>query len=252
MIHAVESGRADGPALVLAHGLATDLHLWDGVLPWLEPHLRVIRYDARGHGQSPAPAGTDWRMDDLVGDALAVMDRFGLERAAFAGLSLGGMTGLGLALDHPARLTRLMVLNARADAPDAYVRAWDQRIALLRAQGLAALVEPTLSRWFTADFQADAAAMARMRAMVRRTSPAGFEGCGRALQGLDYRRRLPDMTVRTLYVIGDQDQGAPPEVMHEMAAATPGAQAQTIAAAGHLSAVEQPRAVAKAILRFLT
>lgn len=251
MIHAVESGRADGPALVLAHGLATDLHLWDGVVPYLEPHCRLIRYDARGHGQSPAPAGTNWRMDDLVADALSVMDRFGLHRAAYAGLSMGGMTGLGLALDHPARLTRLVVLNARADAPEAYVRAWDQRIATLHAQGLGVLVEPTLSRWFTAGFQADTAAMDRMRAMVLRTTPAGFEGCGRALQGLDYRRRLAEMTVPTLYLVGDEDQGAPPEVMREMAAATPGARTETITAAGHLSAVEQPRAVAEALLRFL-
>jgi 3-oxoadipate enol-lactonase len=252
MIHAVETGQADGPPLVLAHGLATDLHLWDAVVPYLAPRFRVIRYDARGHGKTPPPAAQSWPMEALVADALSVLDRFGLKRAAFAGLSMGGMTGLGLALDHPQRVSRLVVMNARADAPEPYAKAWDQRIATLHEHGLAALAEPTLARWFTAGFQADAAAMARMHAMVLRTSPAGFEGCGRALQGLDYRRRLPDMTVPTLYLIGDEDQGAPAHVMQDMAAATPGSQSETITNSGHLSAVEQPRQVAEALLRFLS
>lgn len=251
MIHAVASGDPAAPPLVLAHGLATDLHLWDAMLPFLEGKFRVVRYDARGHGKSPPPSGQDWRMEDLVADAVGVLDRFGLERAAFAGLSMGGMTGLGLALAHPERLTRLAVLNARADAPEAYRAGWDDRIATLRANGLEALVEPTLERWFTPGFRADPAGMDRMRAMVRRTTAAGFEGCGRALQRLDYRRHLGAITVPVLYLVGSGDQGAPPEVMRDMAQATRNARLAVISQAGHISAVEQPRAVAEALLNFL-
>lgn len=244
------SGPEGGAPLVLSHGLATNLHMWDPVLPALEQEFRVIRYDARGHGVTPS-AGAACTLHDLQSDVIALLDHLDIARAHFAGLSMGGMVGMGLGLDHADRLLGLVVCDARADAPEAYRSSWDDRIARIKAGGLEVLVEPTLDRWFTEAFKSDSQGMAWMRAMVRTTSVEGFVCCARALQGLDYKRRLGEMRVPTLYLVGDQDAGAPPGVMRDMHRLTPGSTFIAISHAGHISAVEQPTAVAEAILGFL-
>lgn len=241
------SGDPDASPLVLSHSLATDRAMWEGLRPVLEPHFRLVLYDARGHGETPAPDGP-FALEDLVGDIIDLLDHLGIEETNFAGLSMGGMVGLGLALDHPERVTRLAVCDARADAPDAYVASWEDRIKIVTEQGFPALVAPTIERWFTPAFLADSSRVDRMRRIVERTTPEGYISCARALQGLDYKRRLRSMTVPTLYLVGDADAGAPPAEMSEMRTLTPGSRFCLIEGAGHISAVERPEAVAQAFL----
>ncbi|WP_114964573.1 alpha/beta fold hydrolase [Alkalilacustris brevis] len=241
------SGPEGGAPLVLSHGLATNLHMWEPALPALEQEFRVIRYDARGHGATPSK-GTVCTLHDLQSDVIALLDHLNIERAHFAGLS---MVGMGLGLDHADRLLSLVVCDARADAPEAYRSSWDDRIARIEAGGLDALVEPTLERWFTEAFKSDNQNMDWMRAMMRTTRTEGFICCARALQGLDYLRRLSEMRVPTLYLVGDQDAGAPPDVMRKMHCLTPGSKFVMIEDAGHISAVEQPATVAAEITRFI-
>ena len=130
------SARLDGPKdkpwMVLSNSLGADLSMWDPQMPALTARHRVLRYDGRGHGES-ALSTSPIRMDTLVADVIALLDRLGIERVEFLGLSLGGMTGLGLALNHPQRLTRLICCAARADAPPDYVHTWDERIAAIKS-----------------------------------------------------------------------------------------------------------------------
>lgn len=244
------SGAEGAPTVTLAHGLATDLTMWDAVVPHLERHYRVLRYDARGHGQSPAPSDR-YTLEELGRDVIDLLDSLGIASTSFVGLSMGGMVGMGLGLDHPQRLDRLVVCDARGDAPDDYRQSWTDRIEKVKAEGVAALAEPTVDRWFTAEFKKDAAAVERMRAMVSSTSVDGYIGCARALRELDYARRLPEMTVPTLFLVGSEDLGAPPAAMQHLQAATPGSRYVEVADAGHISAVEQPDRVAAEIIRFL-
>jgi len=247
--HYFETGTPAAPALVLAHSLATDSAMWDGVLPSLESRFRVIRYDARGHGRTPPPDG--WlTMDNLVQDVVDLMDHLGLAQAHIAGLSMGGMVGMGLALAHPGRVLRLAVCDARADAPDGYKTAWDDRIATVERDGFAALITPTVARWFTPQFLEDADRVSAMQAIVARTTDAGYIGCARALQGLDYKRHLPTMAVPTLFLVGDADVGASPDEMRAMHDLTPHASFVLIGGAGHISAVEQPETVGRALADF--
>jgi 3-oxoadipate enol-lactonase len=251
VLQAVEQGPAGAPCLLLAHGIATDHRLWQEVAAILAAEFRVIAYDCRGHGGSDAPAGP-YTLAQLGADAIGLMDALGIGKAHFAGLSLGGMTGLGLALDHPDRLLSLACCDARASGNEAYRQSWTDRMALVQAQGIEAVVEPSLSRWFAEGFRtADPARAALVAEMVRGTSAAGYCGAGAALQGLDYGPRLGEIRLPVLYLVGDEDQGAPPAVMREMQAATPGARFVEIPRAGHLSAIEQPEAVAKALRDFL-
>ena len=141
-------GAAGKPWLLLSNSLAADLRMWDDQIGLLTRTHRVLRYDTRGHGGSEAPEGAyDFAM--LVADMVAILDHVGAARADVMGLSLGGMTALGLGLGHPGRVGTLIVCDARADAPPPFVASWDDRIAAIRAGGMAAILEGTLARWFT-------------------------------------------------------------------------------------------------------
>ena len=160
------SARIDGqqgkPWLLLSNSLAADLHMWDDQIDVLTPTHRVLRYDTRGHGSSTAPQGP-YDFDLLVADMPAVLDHAGPETADVMGLSLGGMTVLGMALAHRGRVGRLVVCDARADNPLAFIARWDDRITAIAEGGMQAIVEGTLSRWFSPD--CPTAARDRARAM---------------------------------------------------------------------------------------
>jgi 3-oxoadipate enol-lactonase len=251
-LHARVEGPDGAPWLVLSHGVATGLAMWDGVMPVLAERYRVLRYDTRGHGASAATDGR-YTFDLLAGDVIGLMDALGIQTAHFCGLSLGGMTGLGLALDHAARFNSVVVADARAEAAPAYRDAWTQRAADATAKGIETLVEPSVSRWFTESFRAARPdVISRVKTMVRATSVAGYCGCAAALADLDYGHRLADIRLPVLYLVGAEDQGAPPAAMGRMQAATPGARYVEIPNAGHLAAVEQPDAFARAVLEFLS
>jgi 3-oxoadipate enol-lactonase len=244
-------GTEGAPWIVLSNSLGADHRMWDAQMPLLAPHFRVLRYDTRGHGRSatvPEPFG----MDALVADLVAVMDAHGIDRADVMGLSLGGMTGMGLALAHPARVGRLIVADARADAPEGFRQNFAGRIARVQAGGLAGIVDGTLDSWFTADWRAaNPDEVARVRAMILSHDPAGYIACCNALMTLDYLRHLGGIVAPTLYLGGDVDAGAAPEVMAAMAAATPGSSHVAIPSAAHVANINAPDAFDAAIRRFL-
>jgi 3-oxoadipate enol-lactonase len=245
------AGPEGAPWLLLSHGIATSLAIWDGVAERLKAKYRVLRYDSRGHGGSDAPDG-EYSLEMLGEDAIGLMDALGIDKAHYGGLSLGGMTALGLALDHPERLKSAIVCDARASAPAEYRKAWQERIDAVRARGMEAIVESTVTRWFAPDALERRAGMVdELRGLVRHTSVPGYCGSAAALQKLDYGRRLADITVPTLFLAGAQDQGAPPAVMREMHEAVSGSQFVEVADAGHISSAEQPAAVAAAIEAFI-
>lgn len=246
----IESSSA-APWLMLSHSVATDLAMWDWVADGLAQEFQVLRYDTRGHGGSEAPE-CDYTLDMLADDAAGILDALKIDKVHFIGLSLGGMTGLGLALNHADRLNSLIVADARAAANPGYSESWKQRSEAVAKQGIEAIVETNLERWFTERFRRnDPAIMDKVRAIIRRTSPVGYRGCAAALAGLNFGHRLQDIRLPVLYLTGSDDQGAPPDVMKEMQKATPGSRYVEIANAGHISSIEQPEAFREAVTAFL-
>ena len=246
-------GDADAPWLVVANSLASDHRMWAPQLKPFAEHYRILRFDARGHGSSGATEG-EYSLDLLVSDVAGLMDALAVEKADYLGLSLGGMVGLGLALDHPTRVKRLICCAARADAPDDYAAAWAERIALVKEQGLDAVAQSTLERWFTPEFleqQANAAVADLVHHMITITSVAGYCGCAAALPGLNYGPRLGNIDVPVLYLAGASDMAAPPAVMKEMAQATPKGRLEVITPAAHLMNLEQPQRFTRLILSWL-
>ena len=241
-------GGGDKPWLLLSNSLAADLSMWDDQIDLLTRSHRVVRYDTRGHGQSDAPEGPyDFPM--LVADMVSVLDHVGAARADVMGLSLGGMTALGLGLTHPSRVSRLVVCDARADGPAPFVSSWDDRIAAVSAGGMQAILAGTLARWFTPSCPPEV--LARATAMILNTPMTGYSGCARALQGLDYLKDLGRMQPPVLYIVGAEDLGAPKEAMAAMAAATPDASLTILPGLAHIPNMEDPAAFAAALSGWL-
>lgn len=240
-----------GDLVVLSNSLASNHTMWDAEAEVLARDYRVLRYDTRGHGQSEATEGA-YSLDMLIGDVTGLMDAVGVETAHYIGLSLGGMTGLGLALGAPERLKTLTVCDARADAPAAFRDGWDERIAVVRENAMEGLVEPTIERWFTQEFRdAKPPVLDKVRGMIRGTSVDGYIGCGRAIQNLYYLPRLRQIKMPTLFVAGAQDVATPPDAMKAMHEAVPGSDYALIDPAGHLSNIENPDDFMRAVGGFL-
>jgi 3-oxoadipate enol-lactonase len=225
--------------------------MWDGQIDLLTRKYRVLRYDQRGHGASDAPGGA-YSFDMLVADVIALMDHYEIAKADWIGLSMGAMTGMGLAIHHSDRFDRMVLADARAVATDAYKAMWDQRIAAVEAGGVEAIADASLGLWFTEDWRkANPEATASARAMIVATKPAGYISSCSALRGLDYLKDLGKVTRPVLYICGGEDKGAPPEVMQEIAKATPGAAYVEVPRAGHVANINQPDAFNAAVAGFL-
>lgn len=244
-------GPPDASCVILSHSVTTNLHMWDAQAAAISQRYRVLRYDTRGHGGSEAPEGPyDFSM--LVSDVIGLMDAHEIEAAHFVGLSLGGMTALGLGIDHGDRIKSITVCNARADAPPEFGAAWDQRIALARSKGMAGLVEPTIDRWFTEDFTSNhPATVQSIREMIKGTDVDGYVACAQALKGLDYLKSVDSINIPALLIAGAQDQGAPESVMRALHGSMPGSQYVVLDPAGHISNLEQTEQFNHAVLSFL-
>jgi len=247
----VAADRAGAPTIVLSNSLATDASLWSDVVERLRGRYRLITYDTRGHGASHTPSASA-RIADLSDELIAVMDTAGVARAFVAGISLGGMTGLQCALQAPERMLGLIACNCRASIDEAGIAGWEQRLQVLRDGGIDALAEVTLERWFTPDYrEANQPTMARVRAMIRSTSPEGYEACVRAIQAIALLGEIPKISLPVLLVAGAQDGAAPPAAMQGMAQAIPGARLEVLDPCGHLSSVQRPADLASLIDGFV-
>lgn len=244
-------GKEGAPWLTLSHSLGANLTMWDHQVAAFRDDYRILRLDTRGHGATEATGGA-YDFNLLIADISCLWDVLLIDHSHLVGLSLGGMTAMGMALRLPGRLDSITVCSARADAPPDVRELWDGRIAQIEAEGMDPMVEGTLGRWFTPDFVASGApVLDQVRDMIRTTSPQGYIGCARALQGLDYLPRLGEITVPTLFIAGAGDGAAPAEGMKVMHQAVKGSGYVELSPASHISNLEQPQAYNDAVMGFL-
>ena len=240
-------GRDDRPALLLANAIGCDHALWDPVVPALARRFRVIRYDMRGHGASDAPQ-SEYSMERLAKDALAVADAAGAKRFHFAGVSLGGMVGMWLGANAPDRLERLILSNT---SPYFGPEAWAGRMKLVREGGMAAVVDMVMGRFFSPAFmEREDERYLTIRRGFLSTDPGGYTGCGAAIRDMDQRSSLAKIKAPTLVVVGKRDLATTPETGQAIANAVPGAQLVELPCA-HLPPPECPDAYVDAICSFL-
>lgn len=234
-LHYLDTG--DGPPLVLAGSLGTTHRLWDPQVAALEERYRVVRYDHPGHGASQCGPRT---IEGLAREALALVDELGLERFAFCGLSLGGMVGMWLAAHEPARIERLVLCCTAPRLPPR--EGWLERAATVREQGVEAIADAVVGRWFTRRFRDPAP----WRAMLVSTPPEGYARCCEAIAALDLRPELARIEAPTLVVLGREDPVVGDEARRELRS-IPHVRIVDLPAA-HLANIEHPRSFTEAVL----
>jgi 3-oxoadipate enol-lactonase len=249
-LHHETAGPGDAPVVLLGSSLGTTSAMWDAQVPALAERLRIVRFDHRGHGGSPAPPGP-YEIADLGADVLALMDRLGVQRAHYCGLSLGAMVGMWLAANAPDRVDRLVLICTSAHLSPASM--WAQRAAAVRAAGTPEVVaDRVVDGWLTPAFAAaHPEQRRRLRDMLAANPPDGYAACCGAIERMDLRDELPSIAAPTLVISGAQDPAAPPEHQQLIADAIPGARLEVVDDAAHLAAVQQPQIVTRLILDHL-
>jgi 3-oxoadipate enol-lactonase len=251
-------GPAGKPVLVLGNSLGTSRQVWEPQLPALAGRFRLLRWELPGHGgpPGPGPAGNaatppgPYRLADLGSAVLALLDRFGIERAHYAGISIGGMVGMWLAANAPDRIGALGLCCTSAHMPPA--SAWLERAAAVRSSGLAPITGQSLGRWFTAAFRRAApGTVAAYAATLEEVDPAGYAGCCEALAAMDLRPALGRIGAATLVIAGSEDPAAPPPHAALLASRIPGARLTVLRGAAHLANVQAPGPVTAALLAHL-
>jgi 3-oxoadipate enol-lactonase len=242
-------GPEGAPWVVFSNSLATNLSMWDAQAELLAGAFRVLRYDQRGHGKTEvAPAPYDF--DVLMADAIGLFDALSIDRAHFVGISMGGMTAIGLAERYPQRLRSIVPCDCSAGSTPASAQQWQERIAVAREQGMGALVELTLGRWFPGGaLDADPALAAKVREMIRTTPVEGFAGCAGAISNFDFKPGLSKIDRPALVLVGSKD--AMLAGSREAQATIPGAKLVEIDGAGHLSNLDGATAFNRALEDFL-
>lgn len=244
-LHYRLDGPPEGAPLVFANALGTDLRIWDGVIAHLPKGLRMLRYDMRGHGLSEAPVGP-YAMGQLVRDAERLMDLADMRDAIFVGLSIGGMVAQGLAAKR-LDLVRGLVLSHTA-CKIGTRQIWAERIAQIGAQGMGAIADGTLDKWFAPGFRNRLA----IRHMLERTPVDGYVGCCHAISGTDFMRPTSGLRLPALGIAGAEDGSTPPDLVRETLDLIPGAQFRLMRGAGHMACVEKPFDYAQILTDFLT
>lgn len=247
LAYRVDGDTAASP-LLLSNSLGSDMRLWDGqVAAFAERHF-VVRYDARGHGVSDAPAGP-YALKRLALDALELLDALGIARAAVCGVSLGGMVAMWLGAHAAGRVKALVLANTSAHLGPR--DAWDARIAAIEAGGVEAIADAVLARWFTPAFAAaHPDTVAGSRAMLIATPSAGYAAACGAIRDMDVRPDLGAIRAPTMVIAGAEDPATPPAHAAGIAEGIAGSRFVTLPSA-HLANLACAPAFNAAVLRFL-
>lgn len=245
------SGKKKAPVVVLSHSLACSMVMWRPQLERLKSRFRVLRFDTRGHGGSDAPPGP-YTLEQLVDDAVGILDKLGLDRVRFVGLSMGGMIAQGLALDHPDRIERLVLADTSARIPAEAQPVWQERIDAVHSGGMQAAAESTLERWFTPDYlKQNAPEIDEIRQQILATPITGYIGCSEAIRRLNYLNRLSAIQTPTLIMVGADDPGTPVAAAEAMHAQIKNSKLVVIPDAAHLSNIEQAQIFNHNLIAFL-
>lgn len=241
-------GPAGAPLLVLGPSLGTSTILWENALPALAAQYRVVAWDLPGHGASPA-ATEPFTVADLADAVADAVRGLGEDRVLYAGVSLGGATGLELGLRHPDLVAALAIVASGAQLGEE--AAWHERAATVRAQSTSALIIPSAQRWFApGSVEREPELSGRLLHALRDADAESYARCCEALAGFDVRGRLGEVRMPVLALWGERDAVAPQAKADEIASGVGAGRAEMIAGVAHLPPAEHPLSTAAALLTF--
>lgn len=242
---------AGGTPLVLVHGVGDSHSVWDTLLPGLPDDRPILRYDLRGHGESPRPPGP-YSIDDLATDHVDLLTRLGHDRADTVGFSLGGLVSQAVAIRHPNRVRRLVLIGSVAGRTEQDRSKILERLRFIREHDLDEVAKASVARWFTRDYLA-AHPQAANETLERfaRLDPAAYAHCYEVLATTDLADELHQITAATLAITGEHDVGSPPRMTELIAERVPNAEAVIVPDSRHAVLREQPERIAKEVTRFV-
>jgi len=242
-------GAETAPPLLLSNSLGTSLEMWEPQMAALAGRFRVIRYDSRGHGRSTVTPGP-YTIEQVANDALGLLDKLGVPRAHFCGLSMGGMVGMWLGIHAPQRIDRLVLANTAAKIGT--TEMWNARIDAVRKGGMASIASAVLARWFSSQLlEAPTPIISQMRATLEGVSTEGYTASCAAVRDMDQRHQVSRIRAPTLVIAGTEDHATPAEDGRFVAERVPNAHYVELPAA-HLSNVQAASAFTQALMQFLT
>lgn len=249
-LHARVDGEAGAPPLLLLNSLGTDLSMWDPQVEIWAAHRQVVRFDQRGHGRSEAPE-PPYTIERLGRDALAVLDAYEVEQADICGLSLGGLVALWIAGNGSDRVRRVVFADTAARVGTE--QAWRQRADTVRAQGMDAIADMVLTRFFSPEFRASGApAVDDLNRRLRAASVDGYTGSCEALATADLTELAGQVGLPSLVIVGTADEATPPADAERLCGLLPDSRLVRLPGAGHLSNLEQPERFGEVVAEFLT
>jgi 3-oxoadipate enol-lactonase len=242
------AGPANAPVLMLSNSLGSNFGMWDAQMPVFAKTHRVLRYDTRGHGQSEVTPGP-YTFEQLATDVLALADSLKIDKFCFCGLSMGGVTGIWIALHAPERLQKLVLCSTGAKIGTA--DAWNNRIEAVRRNGTKSIAAATMERWFTTSFRdREPQTVERIQKTLAKTNNEGYIACCEALRDADIRDQVASISVPTLVISATHDPAAPPTDGKFLAKQIAGARYVELDAA-HLSNIEQHEKFTQEVSDFL-
>lgn len=240
------TGPHAAPVVAFSNSLGATVEMWDGVVRALAPHYRCLRYDARGHGRSAHQAGPA-ALRDYTDDLVQLLDRLDIGRAHIVGLSMGGIVAQDFASRYPARTGHLALFATASALPPA--DAWLARAKIVREEGLGAIVDAVLQRWFSAG--ADPAMVALNRTRILAVDAHGYAAACEAIAHADLGAQLAHIKAPTLVAAATLDPVTTVEMGQTLAGGIAGAKFAAVADAAHLFAIERADATAALLLDFL-
>lgn len=242
-------GTPNSPVLIFSNSLGSEMMMWDELIPYLLPYFRVLQYDTRGHGTSKKNIDTEGYTIELLGkDIINLMDELNIETAYFCGLSMGGLIGQYLGINHSNRFKKIVLSNTGAKIGND--ERWNGRIEIIAKNGMQAIVEDTMERWFTEGFRKkNPQKVAETNDMFLRSDVQGYSNCCCAIRDADFRNQLQNMNVVTLVITGDEDPVTNVEQAEFLVKNIPNATLKVLHAR-HLAATELPKAYAQVLIDF--
>jgi 3-oxoadipate enol-lactonase len=244
-----KDGAKNAPVVMLSNSLLSSYPMWDDQIDALTEDYQVLRYDTRGHGETDAPV-EPYSIEMFVADVVGLLDELGITKVHFVGLSMGGFIGQLFAASHPDRVLSLVLCDTACVMPPASL--WNERIEMAEKEGVDALINGTLQRWFTASFhKTDMAAIDKIRAMIKATGVQGYVNCSKAIRDMNQCHILGDIKAPTVVIVGADDPACPVASAETLHNGIAGSRLVILEEAAHLPNIEKKTEFNAALLGFL-
>jgi 3-oxoadipate enol-lactonase len=239
----------DAPVVVFINSLGTDFRIWLPLIDELTANWSILLYDKRGHGLSDR-GKTPYTIEEHADDLIGLCRHVGIKKAVFVGLSVGGLIVQALYARKPELVRKIVLSNTAHKIGTAEM--WATRIAAVEKDGIEALADGVLERWFTPDFRARRKTdLAGYRNMLVRQDAIGYAATCGAIRDADFTETVSGIKVPVLCIGGDKDGATPPDLIKTTASMIPGARVEIIDSCGHIPCIEQPEELAELLTNFV-